>query len=187
LVPVDGRGLGSKQFQLRTLSSIGAGLHRHLLGKNADLVAQRRAATLSKSAARYSRPPALLPHAGRSRPLLRTSTAARPVRSRIQTAPSHGLNSSDGDSVQPNRSAKPGVPWIPNLTRFRVMGFALTSCITKIGFTSDSVRTLPAVELWPLHPRSKVKSFLCRDAVDCITATLRRPESAAGERTGLSD
>jgi DNA-binding winged helix-turn-helix (wHTH) protein len=59
-VPVDRLWLGSKQFQLRTLGSIAAGLYRHLLRMNADLVAQRRAAVLSKSAARRSWPPALL-------------------------------------------------------------------------------------------------------------------------------
>jgi len=53
-VPVDRLCLGSKQFQLRTLRSIPAGLHRLLLRMNADLVAQRRAAGLSKSAARRS-------------------------------------------------------------------------------------------------------------------------------------
>ena len=55
-----------------------------------------------------------------------------------------------------------------------------SATITKIGLTSDSVRTLPAVELRPLHPRAEAKSFPCRDSVDSITATLQRPESAAG-------
>ena len=34
-----------------------------------------------------------------------------------------------------------------------------SATITKIGPTSDSVRTLPAVELRPLHPRSEARSF----------------------------
>src|SRR5215469_14314502 len=58
--------------------------------------------------------------------------------------------------------------------------------LTKIEPTSHSVRTRPAVELRPLHPRSEARSFPCRDWVGCITATPQPPESTAGERTGLS-
>src|SRR4051812_23813564 len=111
---------------------------------NADLVAQHRAAMLSTSAVRRSRPPAHLPHAGLNRPPLRTSTVGPPVLSHIASAPNRTelrLSGSDGHSVQPYRSAKPRMPPILNFARFGVMGFELTSCITKTERTSRWTRT----------------------------------------------